>query len=111
MDRCRHAAAGALPALRWHPCLGQFFHLNHNDQRRMFSIFADHGSGGTVLMFNTGPGHGEAVGEYKGDPLYHASLSSTEYEALTARFGFEVVQHATNDVEAGGRTVWFCRKQ
>lgn len=88
-----------------------FFHLNHNDQRRMFSIFADHGSGGTVLMFNTGPGHGEAVGEYKGDPLYHASLSSTEYEALTARFGFEVVQHATNDVEAGGRTVWFCRKQ
>jgi SAM-dependent methyltransferase len=88
-----------------------FFHLNHDDQRRMFAIFADHGSAGTILMFNAGPGHSEAVGEYKGDPLYHASLSPAEYEALTAQFGFQVLQHVANDVEAGGRTVWLCRKQ
>jgi hypothetical protein len=62
-------------------------------------------------MFNAGPGHSEAVGEYKGDPLYHASLSPAEYEALTAQFGFQVLQHVANDVEAGGRTVWLCRKQ
>lgn len=32
-----------------------FFHLDHDDQRQMFAIFADHASVGTVLMFNTGP--------------------------------------------------------
>jgi hypothetical protein len=88
-----------------------FFHLDHDDQRRMFAIFADHACVGAVLMFNTGPQHGEGVGEYRGDPLYHASLSPAEYEVLTARFGFQVLQHVANDAEAGGRTVWLCRKQ
>jgi hypothetical protein len=62
-------------------------------------------------MFNTGPQHGEGVGEYRGDPLYHASLSPTEYEMLTGRFGFDVIQHATNDATAGGRTVWLCQRR
>jgi hypothetical protein len=35
-------------------------------------------------MFNTGPAHGEAIGQYRGDPLYHASLAPSEYEALFA---------------------------
>jgi SAM-dependent methyltransferase len=87
-----------------------FFHLHHEDQRRMFAIFADHASGGTVLMFNTGPEHGEAVGEYRGDPLYHASLSPVEYRTLAARFGFRVLQHAPNDTATGGRTVWLCQR-
>ena len=86
-----------------------FFHLAHGDQRRMFAIFAEHASTGALLMFNAGPEHGEGVGDYRGDPLYHASLSATEYEALIARFGFRVVQHIANDAEAGGRTVWLCR--
>jgi len=86
-----------------------FFHLDHDEQRRMFPVFADHASVGTVLMFNTGPQHGEGVGEYRGDPLYHASLSPAEYEALTARFGFDVLQHVANDAQAGGRTVWLCQ--
>jgi SAM-dependent methyltransferase len=85
------------------------FHLAPDDQRRMFAIFAGHASNGTVLMFNTGPEHSESIGEYRGDPLYHASLSTAEYEALTARCGFDVLQHATNDAEAGGRTVWLCQ--
>jgi hypothetical protein len=87
-----------------------FFHLNHDDQRRMFPIFADHAALGAVLMFNTGPQHGESVGEYKGDPLCHASLSPDEYEALITRFEFRVLEHATNDAQAGGRTVWLCQR-
>jgi SAM-dependent methyltransferase len=86
-----------------------FFHLAHEDQRRMFAVFADHASVGTVLMFNTGPEHGEGIGDYRGDPLYHASLSPGEYQALTARHGFRVIQQATNDIEAGGLTVWLCQ--
>ena len=56
----------------WHLALGQrfdgiiawdsFFHLDHDDQRQMFAIFADHACLDTILMFNTGPQHGEGVG-------------------------------------------------
>jgi SAM-dependent methyltransferase len=86
-----------------------FFHLNHDDQRRMFAVFAAHATAGTVLMFNAGPQHGEGIGEYRGDPLYHASLSPAEYGALLAHFGFRVLQHVPNDAEAGGRTAWLCQ--
>jgi SAM-dependent methyltransferase len=86
-----------------------FFHLDYDDQYRMFAIFADHASTQTTLMFNAGPAHGEAIGQYRGDPLYHASLAASEYEALAKQFGFEVIQHVTNDVKAGGRTVWLCQ--
>jgi hypothetical protein len=60
--------------------------------------------------FNAGSQHGESIGAYGGDPLYHASLSTAEYEAIIARFGFHVLQYATNDVDAGGRTVWLCQR-
>jgi len=84
-----------------------FFHLTPDDQRRMFTIFASHATPSAVLMFNTGPAHGEAVGEYRGDPLYHASLSPEEYTALLDSIGFEIIAHAAEDWEtAAGRTVW-----
>jgi len=87
-----------------------FFHLDHEDQRRMFAVFAGHAATRAVLMFNSGPEHGEAVGSYRGDPLYHASLAADEYEALLGRSGFEVSEHVANDGRAGGRTVWLCRR-
>jgi SAM-dependent methyltransferase len=88
-----------------------FFHLGHDDQRLMFPIFAEHASDRALLMFNTGPAHGEAIGTYRGDPLYHASLARDEYGALLDRFGFEVAEHVVNDARSGGRTVWFCRRR
>jgi hypothetical protein len=88
-----------------------FFHLGHDDQRRMFAVFAQHASDQAVLMFNSGPMHGEGIGSYRGDPLYHASLAADEYEILLRRFGFDVIEHVANDVRAGGRTVWLCRRR
>jgi len=86
-----------------------FFHLTYEDQRRMFTIFASHAAASALLMFNSGPTHGEAIGSYRGDPLYHASLDATEYEALLTQSGFEVVDHVVEDRQAGGRTVWLAR--
>jgi SAM-dependent methyltransferase len=86
-----------------------FFHLKHDDQRSMFSVFAAHAAASAVLMFNTGPAHGEAIGNYRGDPLYHASLSANEYAALLSQSGFDVVAHVVEDPNAGGRTVWLAR--
>ena len=86
-----------------------FFHLRHEDQRGMFGVFAAHAAPAAVMMFNAGPGHGEAVGAYRGDPLYHASLDAGEYEVLLAERGFTLIEHSVNDPATGGRTVWLAR--
>src|SRR5262249_58798564 len=83
-----------------------YFHLDHAAQRAMFAVFESHAAPGALLMFNTGPDHGEGIGEFEGDPLYHASLAPAEYESLIAQSGFRVIAHAVNDARAGGRTVW-----
>jgi SAM-dependent methyltransferase len=86
-----------------------FFHLKPDDQRRMFRVFAEHAAASAFLMFNTGPMHGEAIGCYRGSPLYHASLAHAEYRVLLLESGFDIVAHAVEDPQAGGRTVWLAR--
>lgn len=86
-----------------------FFHLSPDAQRAMFPVFAAHAHRDTVLMFNTGPAFGEAIGSYRGDPLYHASLDPDEYDRLLARHGFDRVDRVIEDPQAGGRTVWLAR--
>lgn len=86
-----------------------FFHLDHDDQRRMFPVFRAHAAPGAALMFTSGPAHGEAMGVLEGEPLYHASLSPEEYRALLDGQGFDVVAHAAEDPDCGGHTVWLAR--
>lgn len=86
-----------------------FFHLAPDAQRAMFATFATHAHAGTVLMFNTGPAFGEAIGTYRGDPLYHASLDREEYARLLAAHDFGMIDHAVEDRQAGGRTVWLAQ--
>jgi predicted TPR repeat methyltransferase len=86
-----------------------FFHLGYEDQRRMFSVFAAHAAPGAILMFNAGPSKGEAIGTYRGDPLYHASLDPSDYEALLAGAGFELIEHSIGDIAKGGRAFWLAR--
>ena len=83
-----------------------FFHLRMEDQREMFSRFAEHARPGAPLMFTSGTAEGEAIGSYCGEPLYHASLGTAEYERLLAMNGFSVRAHAPDDPECGGHTVW-----
>ena len=110
MDCRGHAVAGARAAdgvLAW----DSFFHLKPDDQRRMFAIFSRHATDSAFLMFNSGPDYGETIGAYRGDPLFHASLSSAEYRTLLGAIGFEVAAHAVEDWRTGGgRTVWLARR-
>lgn len=78
-----------------------FFHLNHADQRGMFAVFARHAAPGAALMFTSGPEHGEAIGRFEGEALYHASLAPLEYRALLGAHGFEVVHHVAEDADCG----------
>jgi SAM-dependent methyltransferase len=86
-----------------------FFHLNHNDQKRMFPIFRIHAAPHAALMFTTGGARGEAIGRLEGEPLYHASLDPAEYGQLLDSHGFHVVANVFEDQSCGGRTVWLAR--
>lgn len=86
-----------------------FFHLTAEDQRAMFPVFRKHAAPGAALMFTSGPAHGEAIGSYHGEPLYHASLDADEYAALLSAQGFEILAHVAEDATCGGHTVWLAR--
>lgn len=86
-----------------------FFHLTAGDQRRMFPAFSRHAAPKAALMFTSGSSHGEAIGTFHGEPLYHASLDPDEYRALLREHGFEVVSHVTEDPACGGHTIWLAR--
>jgi trans-aconitate methyltransferase len=83
-----------------------FFHLCPADQRRMFPVFREHAAPRAALMFTSGPSHGEAIGTYQGEPLYHASLDSAEYNSLLNENGFGVVAHVVEDPSCGLHTIW-----
>jgi SAM-dependent methyltransferase len=86
-----------------------FFHLTHDDQRRMFPIFKLHAASGAALMFTSGTSYGVAIGSYRGEPLYHASLATEEYRTLLDANGFRVEAHVIEDPNCGGHTVWLSR--
>lgn len=86
-----------------------FFHLAHDDQRAMFRVFARHVQPRGALMFTSGLTHGEVLSTFAGEPLYHASLDTSEYRQLLSRNGFQVVGHAAQDPSCGEHTIWLAR--
>jgi len=88
-----------------------FFHLHRDDQRRMFERFAAHALPGAPLLFTSGTSKGEAIGSYHGEPLYHGSLDSAEYEQLLGASGFSIEDHVVNDPRCGLHTIWLAKYQ
>jgi trans-aconitate methyltransferase len=86
-----------------------FFHLSPEDQPQMFPIFKAHAAPKAALMFTSGTVHGEAIGTFQGEPLYHGSLDTAEYRSLLHQNGFAVVSHVVEDPSNGGRTVWLAQ--
>jgi hypothetical protein len=60
-------------------------------------------------MFTSGPAHGEAIGTYRGEPLYHGSLDASEYHSLLAENGFQVVSPLNEDPIDGGHAMWLAQ--
>jgi SAM-dependent methyltransferase len=86
-----------------------FFPLCPEDQRVMFPIFRSHAAPKASLMFTSGPSHGEAIGTYEGEPLYHGSLDGEEYRSLLDQNGFDVLSHVVADPACGRHTVWLAQ--
>jgi hypothetical protein len=57
-------------------------------------------------MFISGPSASEAIGAYRGEPLYHASLDEAEYRSLLDKHGFDVESHVVEDPNCGRHTIW-----
>jgi trans-aconitate methyltransferase len=88
-----------------------FFHLCPEDQRKMFARFQALTALGGTLMFTSGLSCGVAMGTYRGEPLYHASLDTSEYQSLLEASGFEVLEHVLEDPTCGRHTVWLSRRR
>jgi SAM-dependent methyltransferase len=89
----------------WH----SLFHLAPAAQRPMFRRFAEHLRPGGLLMFTSGHAHGESIGEWQGEPLYHGSLDPDEYRGLLETNGFAIVEHNLRDGECGDATMWLAQ--
>ncbi len=85
------------------------FHLTAQDQRKIFAIYRKHARPRAALMFTSGVSCGEALGEFEGEALYHASLDPDEYRALLAENGFKVIEHVIEDPTCSGHTVWLAQ--
>ncbi|MBA3661435.1 MAG: class I SAM-dependent methyltransferase [Gammaproteobacteria bacterium] len=92
--------------LAWH----SFFHLDQDSQRKMFKIFSAHTKHGGVLAFTSGEEEGEVWSNNGGQELYHASLSTKEYNQLLQDASFEVLVHKVRDPECGDATAWVAQK-
>lgn len=92
--------------IAWH----SFFHLPHEDQRDTLKLLASYVKLGGLLVFTSGPGYSEEWGENGGYDLYHASLSSEEYEQILLANNFKVLIHNIEDEVCGGATVWIAQK-
>jgi len=90
----------------WHSAI----HLTPEDQNGMFAVYRHHVKPGGVLMFTSSSEAGEHVGEWRGEPLYHGSLSPEAYQDHLTHAGFELLEHRTSDPDCGVATVWLARR-
>lgn len=86
------------------------FHLDVEWQEKLIPRIAVWLRRGGVALFNTGPAHGTAIGEFEGEELFHASLALTEYRAVFAASGLTVIGNVVEDASCGGMTVWLVGK-
>lgn len=65
------------------------FHLTPEDQRIALDRILAHAAPTAALLMTAGwDKAGVSVGEWRGEPLYHASLAVEEYDAMLDRAGF-----------------------
>jgi hypothetical protein len=75
----------------------------------MFPVFRADAAPRAVVMFTSGQAHGEAMGTFEGEPLYHASPDSAEHRASLDENGFAVDAHAVEDWTCGRHTIWLAQ--
>ncbi|MCR8725695.1 class I SAM-dependent methyltransferase [Frigidibacter sp. ROC022] len=85
------------------------FHLAPAAQRRLLAALPRLAAPGALLVFNSGPAAGQAIGMVGEEPVWHGSLAPAQYRRLLARAGFVVERMRLRDATAGGRSHWRAR--
>lgn len=84
------------------------FHLSHADQRLTLSRLT--GSTGEVLMFNAGGACETRLGEWRGEPLHHASLDPAEYADRLRQAGLAPETSSGGAMGSHDGHVWLARR-
>ncbi len=86
------------------------FHLTPTDQRIALPGLLQCGAPGAVVLFNAGAAEGEAIGRWRGEDLYHASLSPAAYHAILADAGYVIDAGNTEMRPEANTGVWMARR-
>lgn len=87
-----------------------FFHLSPEEQRRLLPKLAEGLRAGGKLLLTIGDGEEEVIGQVHGDPVYHASLSHSEYTKLLEAAGIGSATISDYDHFDANRIVLFATK-
>lgn len=87
-----------------------FFHLPPRDQRAMLATFRRHTRPGALVLFNTGPRQGRALGRVGIEQVWHGSLAPADYRRLLALNGLRLIACRLRDPKAAGRSWWLARR-
>ncbi len=86
------------------------FHLTQEDQREVLPGLLHCGAAGATVLFNTGSAKGEAIGCWRGEDLYHASLSPEAYRVLLEHAGYIIASDGHEPQPAADTHVWLARR-
>jgi len=86
------------------------FHLTPGDQREALPGLLHCGAAGATVLFNTGAAGGEAMGHWRGEDLYHASLSLEAYRSLLEDEGYIIASDSHEPQAAANTRVWLARR-
>lgn len=87
-----------------------FFHLTQAEQHDVLPRMARHLRARGALLLSVGPEAGEVAGQVGDDPVYHASLSQSEYRSILTSEGMQVVAFTPEDPDCYGMTLLLARK-
>ncbi|CZG38655.1 trans-aconitate 2-methyltransferase [Legionella pneumophila] len=92
--------------IAWH----SFFHIPKEEQKAVLVNMIAHVAEKGLLVFTSGVEHGEVWSNNGGEMLFHASLSTEEYQQILQANKMNVLQHNVSDPDCGGATVWVAQK-
>jgi SAM-dependent methyltransferase len=92
--------------IAWH----SFFHIPEEEQESVLSRLCSHLKKGGLLTFTSGPERAEEWSDNGGEMLFHASLSSENYQNILLQNDMKVILHNTSDPQCGGATVWVAQR-
>lgn len=87
------------------------FHLPQAKQLALFTKLSQWAKPNAPLLFTSGHENGEAIGDFNGHPLYHASLSESEYRQTLIQQQFGLLQYQLQDPNCGYRSVWLAKRR